>query len=48
MKISCFEEIVAWQKAQELAVQTYLLTEKMKDFGFINQINRAAYLYQTI
>lgn len=42
MKISKFEEILAWQKSQEIAVEVYSLFGKMKDFGFRDQICRAA------
>ncbi|MEO6692890.1 MAG: four helix bundle protein [Saprospiraceae bacterium] len=42
MKIKCFEEIIAWQKAQELAVEIYQNFNKSKDFGFRDQICRAA------
>ena len=42
MKIEKFEDIIAWQKAQEVALTVYKLFEKQKDFGFVNQIQRAA------
>ncbi len=41
MKIQKFEEIVAWQKAQDLAVEIYFLSKDNKDWGFKNQICRA-------
>jgi len=41
MAIQKFEEIVAWQKAQELAVDVYTAFEKNKDFGFKDQICRS-------
>ena len=42
MKFNKFEEIIAWQKAQELALQIYELTKENKDFSFNDQIRRAA------
>ena len=42
MKFNSFEDINAWQKAQELAIIIYKLTEGLNDFGFKNQITRAA------
>ncbi len=41
MKITKFEEIIAWQKAQDLAVEIYSIFNEHKDFGFKNQICRA-------
>lgn len=41
MKINKFEEIIAWQKAQYLAVDIYGFFKDSKDFGFRNQICRA-------
>ena len=42
MKIERFEDIIAWQKARELAVIIYRLFETSKDFGFKDQIQRAS------
>ena len=42
MGISRFEDIVAWQKAQHLAVKVYKLFRDSRDFGFKDQICRAA------
>lgn len=42
MKIERFEDKKAWQKAKELTKEIYFLFEKSKDFGFKNQIQRAA------
>ncbi|MDR3227116.1 MAG: four helix bundle protein [Prevotellaceae bacterium] len=42
MKIQKFEDIIAWQKAQNLAVDIYQHFDKIKDFGFKDQICRAA------
>ena len=40
-KITRFEEILAWQKAQDLAVEIYGLFDSNRDFGFRDQICRA-------
>lgn len=42
MKISCFEDIIAWQKAKELTLKIYSLFKSLKDFGFRDQIFRAS------
>ena len=42
MKIEKFEDIVAWQKARELTVAVYQNFTTCKDFGFKDQIQRAA------
>lgn len=42
MKIDRFEDIIAWQKARELAKEVYLVFENSKDFGFRDQIQRAS------
>lgn len=41
MIIKKFEDIIAWQKAQDLAVEIYAMCEEMKDYGFRNQICNA-------
>lgn len=41
MKIQKFEDLIAWQKAQELAFQIYQKFGKLKDFTFKDQICRA-------
>jgi len=41
MKIIRFEDIVAWQKAQDLAVEIYAIFRNSKDCGFKDQICRA-------
>lgn len=41
MAIQKFEDIIAWQKAQDLAVSIYALFKNSKDFGFKDQITRA-------
>ena len=38
MKIDRFEDILAWQKAKELAVAVYQLFGEHKDFGFRDQV----------
>ena len=42
MRIYRFEESVAWQKGQELATEIYRLFRDHKDYGFRDQITRAA------
>lgn len=42
MKIQKFEDIIAWQKAQELTVDIYSIFKDLSDFGFKNQIQRAS------
>ena len=42
MGIERFEDIIAWQKAKELTVSIYHSFETSKDFGFKDQIQRAA------
>ncbi len=37
-----FEDIIAWQKAQDLAVEIYKEFGTIRDFGFRDQICRAA------
>ncbi|MDR1985122.1 MAG: four helix bundle protein [Prevotellaceae bacterium] len=41
MKIKRFEDIIAWQKAQDLAVDIYNNFGKLRDLGFKDQICRA-------
>ncbi|MGB0369490.1 MAG: four helix bundle protein [Flavobacteriales bacterium] len=41
MAIQKFEDIIAWQKAQDLAVDVYSTFRNTKDFGFRDQICRA-------
>ena len=40
-KITRFEDILVWQKAQDLAAEIYGLFESNRDFGFRDQIQRA-------
>lgn len=42
MKIQKFEDIIAWQKSQELAIEVYKTFTISKDFGFKDQIQRAS------
>jgi four helix bundle protein len=42
MTFKKFEEILAWQKAQDLAVLIYGIFQSSKDYGFRDQITRAA------
>ena len=37
-----FEDIKAWQKAQDLAVSVYQVCNSIKDYGFKDQLCRAA------
>ena len=41
MAIQRFEDIIAWQKAQNFAVEIYTAFSAIKDFGFKDQICRA-------
>jgi four helix bundle protein len=41
MTINRFEDIIAWQKAQDLAVDIYAHFKESKDFEFRDQICRA-------
>jgi len=42
MKFERFEDMIVWQKSQELAVDIYKVFQSSKDFGFKDQIQRAA------
>jgi four helix bundle protein len=42
MAVVKFEDLVAWQKAQDLAVDIYATFKNLKDWGFKDQICRAA------
>jgi len=42
MKITSFEEIIAWQKAKQMTIEIYHLFTTNKDYGFRDQIQRAA------
>lgn len=42
MTIQQFEDIKAWQKGKDLTIETYKIFEDSRDFGFKDQIQRAA------
>ncbi len=42
MAVQRFEDLIVWQKAQELAVLTNSEFDHCRDFGFRDQIRRAA------
>jgi four helix bundle protein len=42
VKIERFEDIVAWQKAKELSIAIYSQFRDCRDYGFKDQICRAA------
>jgi four helix bundle protein len=41
MIIKKFEDIIAWQKAQDLAVDIYAMCDGLKDYGFRKQVCNA-------
>lgn len=42
MAVQRFEDLIVWQKAQELGVMIYTEFQNCNDFGFRDQIRRAA------
>lgn len=42
MKINRFEDIIAWQKSKELVLIIYKRFKDNRDFGFKDQLQRAA------
>lgn len=42
MKITRFEDIIAWQKAKKLTLLIYKQLERNNDFGYKNQLQRAS------
>lgn len=42
MKIGKFEDLVVWQKSKSLAISMYPTFRNCKDYGFKDQIQRAA------
>jgi four helix bundle protein len=42
MKIEKFEDILSWQKSQELVLLVYRIFKSNRDFSFTGQIKRAA------
>jgi hypothetical protein len=45
MKITKFEELIAWQKAQELAVDVYHYFGTSRDFAFRDQNHTGSCFY---
>ena len=41
MRIKQFEDIIAWQKAQDMAVEIYSTFRESKDYNFKDQVYRA-------
>ena len=41
MAVKKFEDIIAWQRAQDLAIEIYKTFKELKDYGFKDQICRA-------
>lgn len=42
MRIEKFEDIIGWQKSKGLTIDVYRQFRECRDFGFKNQIERAA------
>ena len=42
MTIQKFEDIIAWQKAQDLSVDIYNIFREIRDYSFRDQICRAS------
>ncbi|MDR2011359.1 MAG: four helix bundle protein [Bacteroidales bacterium] len=42
MKIERFEDIIAWQKSKQLAIEIFRIFENSKDFCLRDQIRRAS------
>lgn len=42
MKISKFEDIIAWQKSKEMTLFVYKIFKHCKDYSFRDQIQRAS------
>jgi four helix bundle protein len=42
MKISSFENIIAWQKAKILTLKIYSIFDNNRDYGLKDQIQRAS------
>ena len=42
MAVQRFEDLIVWQKAQDVAVQIYSQFSKCSDYGFKDQITRAS------
>ena len=41
MAVQKFEDLIVWQKSQDLAVEIYSIFRECKDFAFKDQITRA-------
>ena len=41
MAVQKFEDLIVWQKSQDLAVEIYSIFRECKDFAFKDQISRA-------
>ena len=41
MVIQKFEDLIAWQKSQDLAVKIYSVFGELKDYSFKNQIKKS-------
>ena len=41
-KISHYTDILAWQKAQDLAILVHILSKSIQDYSFADQIKRAS------
>ncbi len=48
MAVQRFEDLIVWQKAQELAITVYQSFGNCNDFGFGDQIRRASVSVSTI
>lgn len=42
MQVKYFEDLVVWQKAKELTISVYQELKDCRDFGYKDQIQRAA------
>lgn len=42
MKINRFEDLIAWQKSQDYAIEIFKLFKESKEFSFKDQIFRAS------
>ena|SRR3990167_10714814 len=42
MLIKSFEDIIAWQKAKELTIESYKVCDGCKDYGYRDQLQRAS------
>jgi hypothetical protein len=48
MKVQRFEDLIAWQKAQDFSINIYSVFKNSKDFGFKDQICKLRYQFQII